>query len=157
MGMSACHDQAPMVNALIDLGSEPLEKDMDGKTAMDWAVRKESISALKVLLDLPSTYFKDMLGRTVMHTAAERGSTLAIEYIMSIRDDAIHDLDKKGRTPLFWAAACDEASVVLTLLAHGCDIHARDKSGLSALDYARAKGYQDCVEALEMHQYIFRP
>ena len=150
---AACHDQAPMVNALIDLGSEPLEKDMDGKTAMDWAIRKESISALKVLLDLPSTFFKDMLGRTVMHTAAERGSILAVEYIMSIREDAIHDLDKKRRTPLFWAAACDERSVVLTLLAHGCDIHARDNSGLSALDYARAKGYQDCVEALEMHQY----
>ena len=58
------------------------------------------------MLDLPSTFFRDVLGRTVMHIAAERGSVPAIRYILSTRKESLADEDKNGRTPLHWAAAC---------------------------------------------------
>lgn len=32
----------------------------------------------------------------------------AIEYILSTRSDAIEDVDFSGRTPLFWAVACNK-------------------------------------------------
>lgn len=41
------------------------------------------------------TYFKDHVGRTVMHAAASEGSTPAVEFIMRLRHDAIYDTDKK--------------------------------------------------------------
>lgn len=65
---------------------------MDGKTAMDWAVHRDSVAAFKLLLDYPSTFFRDRKGRTVLHTAAERGSLLAIEHILKTRPDAIDDV-----------------------------------------------------------------
>lgn len=65
-----------MVESLLARGADLFEKDMDGKTALDWAVHEDSIAAMKLLLDLPGTYFKDRRGRTVLHTAAERNAIL---------------------------------------------------------------------------------
>jgi ankyrin repeat protein len=149
---AACHDNPPMVSALIDRGAEMLEKDIDGKTAMDWAVRPDSIAVLAMIVDEASTYFKDRVGRTVMHTAAERGSVLAIEHILSIRPDAIEDEDKMFRSPLFWAAACDEIAAARVLLLKGADVHKEDCSGLTAIDYATAKEYDRMAEVLVVHR-----
>lgn len=149
---AACHDNAPMVGALMERGAEMLEKDIDGKTAMDWAVRPDSAAVLTMIVDEPSTYFKDRVGRTVLHTAAERGSLLAIEHILSIRPDAIEDEDRMFRTPLFWAAACNEVAAARLLLMKGADVHKEDISGLTATDYATAKAYDRLAEVLNVHR-----
>jgi ankyrin repeat protein len=103
---AACHNQADMVRVLLELNADVHEKDMDGKTALDWAVHTNSIDALNLLLDYEGSFFKDRKGRTAMHTAAERGAILAIEAILTVRPDSIEDTDLQGRTPVFWAAAC---------------------------------------------------
>ena len=66
----------------------------------------EEVSCLRQVLSLPSTFFKDHLGRTVCHIAAEGNAVAALRTIARMRPDAILDGDKNGRTPLHWAAAC---------------------------------------------------
>ena len=149
---AACHDQAPMVNALRDLGADLMEKDVDGKTAMDWAVNKDSCAVLEMIVSHASTFFKDRVGRTVLHTAAERGAVHAIEYILTIRPDAVNDEDKMHRTPLFWAAACNEIEAASTLLAMGADVTRKDNKGLTATDYALVKGHIELAELIDAHQ-----
>lgn len=102
---------------------------MDGKTAIDWAVRRDTIATLQILVDGANIGFRDNVGRTVMHTAAERGSILAIEHLLTLRPEAIHDVDNKLRTPLLWAAACNELGTTRVLLLKGSDVHHTDISG----------------------------
>lgn len=72
------------------------------------AIHPDSIATFRLLITYPATFFRDVRGRTVAHTAAERGSVLATEAILAIRPEAVDDLDKTHRTPLFWAAACGQ-------------------------------------------------
>lgn len=58
------------------------------------AVHKEGIKCLELLLKTDHTYFKDHKGRTILHHAAEVGSMVACELVLSKRADAVHDLDR---------------------------------------------------------------
>ena len=170
---AACHNQSAMVKSLLDKGASIDEKDMDQKTAIDWAVHQESIDALRLLLHStripdsnhnPGTFYKDSKGRTVIHTAAERDAVLALELILKERPDALEDVDKSGRTPLFWAVACNCISATRVLLTHGANIYARDRGDLVPLDYAIAKDlhqiqtllvrFQENLQRMGMQQYI---
>ena len=149
---AACHNQALMVRHLLDMAADIHEKDMDGKTALDWAVHTDSIDALNLLLDFEGSFFKDRKGRTAMHTAAERGAVLAIEAILAVRSDAIEDVDLQGRTPIFWAAACNQSKSLRILLSHGANVFSADRSGLTCIQYAAAKEYIDIVQTIQAFQ-----
>ena len=170
---AACHNQAQMVKSLLDKKASIDEKDMDQKTAIDWAVHQESIDALRLVLESsrledsdfnPGTFYKDSKGRTVIHTAAERDAVLALELVIKERPDSLEDVDKTGRTPLFWAVACNNVASTRVLLTHGANIYARDRAGLVCLDYAIAKDhhqiqallvrFQENLQRMGMQQYI---
>lgn len=59
------------------------------------SVHEKETCCLELLLQPDMTYFKDHLGKTVMHKAASVGSRLAVDIIASLRHDTIHDIDKK--------------------------------------------------------------
>ena len=61
------------------------------------AIHREGSRSLQLLLKPDMTYFKDHLGKTLMHVAAEKGSMAACEVVLKLRPDAIHDRDKKVR------------------------------------------------------------
>jgi hypothetical protein len=56
-----------MLNGLKARGADLEEKDIDGKTAMHWAVHRKDAKCLQKVLSTTSTYFRDGMGRTVMH------------------------------------------------------------------------------------------
>ena len=58
------------------------------------SVHRGDCKCLQLLLTPVQTYFKDQKGRTVMHLAAEIGSTTACDLILDMRVDAINDLDR---------------------------------------------------------------
>eukprot|EP00050_Salpingoeca_kvevrii_P009466 m.3156 g.3156 ORF g.3156 m.3156 type:complete len:1233 (+) comp2270_c0_seq1:75-3773(+) len=149
---AAVHDSPSHIRKLLKAGAELQEKDVDGKTAMDWAVHVENTDCLELLMDYNATFYKDVKGRTVLHTAAERGALNAARLILKLRPDSIEDMDKSGRTPLFWAAACDRPETVLLLLLEGADPDVCDRDGRTALDYAMAKGHAACVDAFKVNQ-----
>ncbi|EGD76633.1 hypothetical protein PTSG_07746 [Salpingoeca rosetta] len=137
--MWACfHNREKIVKMLLKHGADLEEKDIDGKTAMHWAVH-ERIGCLKLVLTFASTFFKDHLGRTVAHIAAELNATAALRFIVRTRADAVHDVDKNGRTPLHWAAACANADAVRLLVRSGARVSDRDNKGATPRDYVQAK------------------
>eukprot|EP00117_Sycon_ciliatum_P021112 scpid31410/ scgid3224/ Ankyrin repeat domain-containing protein 55 len=136
---AAYHDRPTICTYLAKLDADQEEKDVDGRTAMHWAVHKTNITCLKLLLEHDMTYFKDHKGLTVLHIAAEKGSVKAARFIISIREDSVHDLDKNGRSPLHWAAVCSRVDVCAVLLEFGASPNLKDKHGLSPLDYSKQK------------------
>jgi ankyrin repeat protein len=70
------------------------------------ALHADSVGCLKQLITHDRTFFKDNGGKTVAHMAAEKNCSAALRLIAQLRSDMINDLDKNGRTPLHWGAAC---------------------------------------------------
>ncbi|XP_062510014.1 uncharacterized protein LOC134186110 isoform X2 [Corticium candelabrum] len=144
---AAYHDSPKNIYELLLRGADADEKDIEGKTAMHWAVHKKDAKSLKLVLKHNGTFYKDMKGRTVLHIAADMGSMPCCQLILSTRRDSVNDADKNGRTPLHWAAVRSRVDVCALLLDRGADASERDYEGLTALDYARRKNLT-YVEAL---------
>ena len=85
--------------------------------------------------DLLST---DNLGRTCLHFAASRGNLAVLSYL--VKQVSLKDLEEKdiqGRTPFHYAAESSRAAEVIdTLVGRGCNIHAVDDTGRTALHWA---------------------
>ena len=62
---------------------------------------------------------------------------IGMELIMSLRMDAVLDTDKKGRSPLHWAAACGAIDSIKFLLQKGCDVFQRDSRNATPKDYVQ--------------------
>jgi len=112
--MWACYHNRPKnVAKLLKYGADLDEKDIEGKTACHWAVHEgEDIRCLKMLLTYENSFWRDAAGRAVIHLAAESKSTRAIKLAMGVRPDSVHDIDRNGRSPLHWAAACGSSAAV---------------------------------------------
>ena len=149
---AAYNDQIASVSLLLSLGAEVEEKDIEGKTANHWAVHTDSAKCLRRLLKLESTFFKDHKGKTVLHQAAETGSIPGMKAVLSLRRDAISDLDKQGRTPLHWAAVSDQVEACKYLLDRGADAGQTDNNEKTALDYALMKGHNYTVALFTCHE-----
>lgn len=145
---AAYNDRSHHLAILVKRGADLEEKDVDGKTAYHWAVHRRDAKCLKKILDMPSTFYKDKLGRTVAHICGELGGKDAVAAIVEARADAINDPDKDGRTPLMWAAACNNKVVLQALLAEGAGLAVKDNTGTTALGHAQAMGNKQCIEIL---------
>eukprot|EP00730_Choanoeca_flexa_P002516 TRINITY_DN11078_c0_g1_i1.p1 TRINITY_DN11078_c0_g1~~TRINITY_DN11078_c0_g1_i1.p1 ORF type:complete len:1134 (+),score=123.20 TRINITY_DN11078_c0_g1_i1:36-3404(+) len=138
--MWAAYNNAPkMIKRLLKLGAELNEKDIDGKTAMHWAVHADSVTCLKMIITHDATFFRDAIGKTLSHTAAELNASAALRLLHRLRPDTVFDLDKNDRTPLHWAATCGCANAVKELLRLGASPAARDRRDACPRDYVQAK------------------
>eukprot|EP00055_Hartaetosiga_balthica_P007824 m.27578 g.27578 ORF g.27578 m.27578 type:complete len:1085 (+) comp5957_c0_seq1:54-3308(+) len=135
---SCFNNRAQTTKILLKKGAALDEKDIDGKTAMHWAVHEET-DCLKLVLSKDSTYFRDLLGRTVAHIASEHNNTKAMRYILKLRPDACDDVDKQGRTPIHWAAASANSEVLNVLVKAGGNVLTKDMNNATARDYVQAK------------------
>lgn len=61
--------------------------------------------------------------------AAKAGELEAVERLVGLSPQAVNcrDLDGRHSTPLHFAAGYNRVGVVKCLLAHGADVHAKDK------------------------------
>ena len=118
---------------------------------MHWAINRKDHQCLrKILTEAGQTFYKDNMGRTVIHKAAELGCPDAVQHILQLRGDppAWQDTDKEGRTPLMWAVAANNRATTRCLLHEGCDIDATDATGTRALQHAEALGHTKCAELI---------
>jgi ankyrin repeat protein len=75
--------------------------------------------------------------RTLLHGSANRGSLVAVQWLLDHGADP-NALDDHGRTPLHVCAERNTATSVLKLLIDvGSDPNIRDSSGRTPLDYSR--------------------
>lgn len=164
--MWACHfDQLQNLQLLqqalsrIDPQEDAIFRDTDcyGQSVIHWAVKGTGpLECLEALLSPHSVILKDNDGKTVLHTAAERGNSAACEMILEIRGivDGLQDVDKVKRTPAHLAAICGQGEVVNFLLEQGADLRMKDAFGASAIDYIHNKQLNYCRMVLMAHVHV---
>ncbi|ROV86723.1 hypothetical protein VMCG_10946 [Cytospora schulzeri] len=98
---------------------------------------------------------RDDEGRTPLHYASGHGYLEIVERLLEHEEeDSINIQDGNGQTALHFAARGKERGgsnheqVIQLLLKKGANIHARDKSQRSALDYAELKSHKRRADLL---------
>lgn len=149
---AAFHAKPEQVKVLKENGADPSLADVDGMCAIHWAIHRHETGTLKELIDMASTKYQDNRGRTVMHVAAEQGCAKQVNIIRSVRPTSVQDFDKQGRTPLHWAAVCDNPDVIKALLAAEANPNIKDVNNRTPMEYAVEKQLNYCALLLSKAQ-----
>eukprot|EP01135_Chromosphaera_perkinsii_P000567 Nk52_evm29s123 gene=Nk52_evmTU29s123 len=144
---AAFYKQPKAVKYLLEKGSDELASDIDGKSAVHWAIDPNT-ECLLLLYKGPAFEFKDNRGKTALHYAAEMGYLSCVNCILNENPSSIYDVDSDGRTPLHWAAACMKAEIMPPLINAGVPLTQKDAVGKTALDYSKLKNDESGITIL---------
>jgi len=92
----------------------------------------------------------DSLGGTCLHFAASRGNLGVLSYLLKqVSSEDMEKRDIQGRTPFHYAAESSRAAGVIDMLVgRGCNIHAVDATGRTALHWAARWNNSKAVKKL---------
>ncbi len=90
------------------------------------------------LYDDADLFSADSFGRNCLHFAASRGNMGVLSYLLGrVSSEGLEKKDIQGRTPFHYAAESSRAAEVIDMLVgRGCNIHAADDRGRTALHWA---------------------
>jgi ankyrin len=142
-----------VVRALLQKGVDVNVPQIDGTTALHWAVRADDLEMTDLLLRAgarASATNRD--GATPMQLASLNGSAAMIGRLLKAGVDANAPLSSSGDTALMLAARTGKAEAVKLLLDSGAKIDARESWGdTTALMWAVAEGNHAVVRLLIDH------
>jgi ankyrin repeat protein len=149
--VAAAYGSAPMVDALIEAGSDAnaADKNCGGQTILMWAARsgreakKKIVSLLKAGANANGTSDN---GWNALMSAAYSGDIEAVEALLQAGCVARYKT-KDGTTVLMAGARSGKANVVRLLIKAGAEVNSADGQGMTALMKA-VEGY-DTVGAVE--------
>jgi ankyrin repeat protein len=94
------------------------------------------------------------LGETILHRAAAVDNIHAAKWAIRWNAEIVHRPDKKGRTPLFYAAAAGSFAVCRMLIDNGAAIDATDDLSRTPLHAACRGGHHQLVHLLFSTQHL---
>ncbi|XP_053976532.1 poly [ADP-ribose] polymerase tankyrase isoform X2 [Hylaeus anthracinus] len=144
---AASKSRAEVCSLLLSEGADPTQLNCHSKSAIDVAPTLE----LQERLAYPPSGTDDAEAQLL--EASKSGDLAAVERILQTNPHAVNcrDLDGRHSTPLHFAAGFNRVPVVEYLLAHGADVHAKDKGGLVPLHNACSYGHYEVTELLVKH------
>jgi serine/threonine protein kinase len=126
-------------------------RDAQGATLLHRAARRnKNVDVIKYLVSSGADIHTNdrEYGATPLHWAAENGNIDVAKYLVS-NGANIHTTDVKyGATPLHWAAENENIDIAKYLVSQGANVNAKNKSGMTPLDYAKQVGNTAMVEFL---------
>jgi len=146
------------VESLLALGADVNSRDVNGETALNWAMANPGETEIVELLLAKGVNVnsKSNDSETALHGAAHLGRKEAAALLLAKGAD-VNAMSKYG-TPLHYAINSGQKEMVALLLASGADlsakgmdIRARDKSGWTPREEAVELGKPDLVEMLDEH------
>ncbi|PJZ24136.1 hypothetical protein CH352_00365 [Leptospira hartskeerlii] len=137
--LSALYDSVECLERLLNLGADPLARNLSGKTAKEEADRMKFHHTLKVI---------NKATITLLFRASSEGKTDTVEKILSNGYEA-EVRDMLGRTPLLLAVKSGKTDLIELLVKNGASPYSTDKEGNSPLALAEAS------ESPALHQ-IFK-
>ncbi|RZF41139.1 hypothetical protein LSTR_LSTR010791 [Laodelphax striatellus] len=167
-----------MMDTLLRLGAKVNALDASGQTALHRCAREDNVQACRILLSYSvDTNIVSLQGFTALQVAtdnvqkilqeppavldlenqlleaAKAGDSEQVQRLLTAYPHIVNcrDLDGRHSTPLHFAAGYNRVDVVEYLLAHGADVHSKDKGGLVPLHNACSYGHYEVTEMLVKH------
>ncbi len=134
---------------LIKNGALINEENGSGETAIQKAVENGDNEIVRLLLDKGAVIDKKEknYGRTLLHIAANKGHTSAIDLLFNMGAD-INSADNDGYTPLHLASVKGYADVVNYLVNNNARVNLKDSRNNTPLHYANIYGHQKAAGIL---------
>jgi len=126
--------------------------EVDGTTALHWAVRADDLALVdKLIAGGAKVKVANRYGVTPLYLASLNGSAPMIEKLLKAGADA-NEVGTEGETALMTAARTGNVDAAKVLLAHGAKVDSRDEwKGQTALMWASAQNHPDMVKELIAH------
>jgi uncharacterized protein len=151
---AALGDHVAVARALIAAGADVDLQDSDRQNALLVTGVTGSVAMLReVLKASPDFALTNRYGGVSIIPASERGHVDYMRAVLETEIDVDH-VNDLGWTALLEAVILGDGGpahveIVRMLLAAGADRSLADRDGVTALEHARAKGYDDMVRLLE--------
>lgn len=131
---------------LLDSNVDVNSKDIFGRTPLFYAAENNSQQIVELLLKSGADKtVKDRYGSNVLHfTASFLTPQLAVNFL-----DISLDLDKKNRTPLYYATLGDNLELIKWFVDNKANLGHLDKEGQSILHVAAEKGSLEVLNLLK--------
>ena len=151
--LAAARDHIDAAKVLVALGADP--DALDDRHDTPWLVTgvTGSVAMLETLLPAnPDLSIENRYGGLSVIPASERGHVDYVRRVVSTNIDVNH-VNRLGWTALLEAVLLgdggrDHQEIVRTLLAAGADRKIPDREGVTALEHARSKGYDELASIL---------
>jgi ankyrin repeat protein len=141
------------VRALIEKKSDVNAAQIDGTTALHWAVRADDLELTEMLLKAgaqPSA--ANQSGATPMLLSAMNGNAAILERLIQSGADPNAPLSQTGDTALMIAARTGQLDAVRALVDHGAKVNAKESwGGTTALMWAVSERHSNVVQLLLEH------
>ena len=147
---AAMHGDKARVRALLGQRADVNSPQIDGTTALHWAVRANDLELTEVLIRAGARALAaNHEGATPLLLAAINGNAAIIERLIAAGADPKAPLTKSGDTALMLASRTGKLDAVQILLDHGAEVNAKETwGGTTALMWAVSERHTDVAKLL---------
>jgi len=126
------------------------EPQIDGSTALHWAVQADDVAMTRLLLEAGAdTGVRNRVGAPPILPAAVNGNAEILGMLLEAGADPNMTVSVTGDTPLMLAARTGNIDAVEVLLDHGADVNGRETWGQTTpLMWAVAENHADVAKLL---------
>ena len=136
------------VRALIERRVDVDQVQVDGMTALHWAVYLDDSEMAKLLVNARADVnAENRYGVTPLALACTNGNEAIVDLLLEAGADPSASL-RGGETALMTAARTGKLAPLKALLSRGADVNAKERRGQTALMWAAAEGHVEVAEAL---------
>jgi ankyrin repeat protein len=138
------------VRQLLQDGTDVDETQVDGTTALHWAVQASDADMTALLLNAGAdTGARNRVGAPPLLSAAVNGNADILELLLDAGADPDMAVSGTGDTALMLAARTGVVAAIETLLEHGADVNAQETWGhTTPLMWAVAENHVDAAQVL---------
>ena len=154
--MAATHGNHPsVVNALIQTGANVNIQNHIRDNPFLYAGAEGLLDILKLLIDADAdTTLTNRFGGTALIPAAERGHVEVVRELLTRSNVDVNHINNLGWTALMEAIVLSNGGpshqeIVKLLIEHGADVNIPDHDGVSPLQHAKRRGFDEIVRLLE--------
>ncbi len=136
------------VRALLERRVDVNQAQVDGMTALHWAVYHDDLETAKLLVAAKADVkAANRYGVTPLSLACRNGNEAMVVMLLDAGADPNTRL-RGDETPLMTAARTGKPGPVRALLARGADVNAKERRGQTSLMWASAEGHAEVVAIL---------
>jgi len=147
---AAMHGDRSALRSLLEKKADVNAAQVDGTTALHWAVRANDLEMTEMLLKAgASASAANQSGATPMLLAATNGNAAILERLLQAGADPNAPVTETGDTALMMAARTGMVDAVRVLLDHGAKVNTKENwGGTTALMWAVSERHPEVVKLL---------